>query len=359
MKHRLTEFLAAEMGFTLFAIEANMPEAYRVNEYLLTGKGDPKERLRGMYFWTWDTREVLEMILWMRRFNESGKGRIAFLGFDMQFGAVAMNNTRRFVAELEPGYSEALEAAYQGLSDYWGNADRRQAAMALPADEKSARARRAWSVVEHLEASRVSYLKKADAERVDRAIQDARVAAQAVEQAASGAGEYRDQCMAENVTWILDHVPKGSKIVLWAHNGHIARAPQGSMGSHLSKRYGAEMVVVGFAAHEGRYTAVRMKGGLADSNELMPSQPGSLEAHLHQTGRPRLILDLRKASRDAPESSWLRRPHDFRSIGALAMAGQFRPMVVPDAFDVLVYFDQTRATECFRVTAAGKPSGGG
>ena len=30
MKHRLTEFLAAEMGFTLFAIEANMPEAYRI-----------------------------------------------------------------------------------------------------------------------------------------------------------------------------------------------------------------------------------------------------------------------------------------------------------------------------------------
>ena len=166
--------------------------------------------------------------------------------------------------------------------------------------------------------------------------------------------------MAENVTWILDHAPKGSKIVLWAHNGHIARAPQGSMGSHLSKRYGAEMVVVGFAAHEGRYTAVRMGRGLADSNELTPSTPGSLESRLHRTGLPRLILDLRKASRDAAESSWLRRPHAFRSIGALAMdQHQFSALVVPDAFDVLVYFDQTRATECFRVTAAGKPSGGG
>ena len=42
MKHRLTEFLAAEMGFTLFVIEANMPEAYRINEYVLTGKGQPE-----------------------------------------------------------------------------------------------------------------------------------------------------------------------------------------------------------------------------------------------------------------------------------------------------------------------------
>jgi erythromycin esterase len=29
MKHRILEFLANEMGFTIFSIEANMPEAYR------------------------------------------------------------------------------------------------------------------------------------------------------------------------------------------------------------------------------------------------------------------------------------------------------------------------------------------
>jgi erythromycin esterase len=83
LKHRLLEFLATEMGFTIFSIEANMPEAYRLNDYVLTGTGDPKQLLRGMYFWTWDTEEVLDMILWMRRFNESGKGRVEFTGFDM------------------------------------------------------------------------------------------------------------------------------------------------------------------------------------------------------------------------------------------------------------------------------------
>ena len=47
MKHRLTEFLASEMGFTHFAIEANMPEAFRVNEYVLSGRATPKELLAG------------------------------------------------------------------------------------------------------------------------------------------------------------------------------------------------------------------------------------------------------------------------------------------------------------------------
>ena len=54
LKHRMLEFLATEMGFTIFSIEANMPEAYRLNEYVLTGKGDPKQLLKGMYFWTWN-----------------------------------------------------------------------------------------------------------------------------------------------------------------------------------------------------------------------------------------------------------------------------------------------------------------
>ena len=56
LKHRMLEFLVTEMGFTVFGIEATMPEAFDVNEFVLTGKGDPARALAGMYFWTWDTR---------------------------------------------------------------------------------------------------------------------------------------------------------------------------------------------------------------------------------------------------------------------------------------------------------------
>lgn len=86
LKHRMLEFLATWMVFTIFSIEANMPEAYRLNDYVPNAKGDPAQLLKGMYFWTWDTKEVLEMIQRMREFNQSGKGRIEFTGFDMIIG---------------------------------------------------------------------------------------------------------------------------------------------------------------------------------------------------------------------------------------------------------------------------------
>jgi erythromycin esterase-like protein len=126
------------------------------------------------------------------------------------------------------------------------------------------------------------------------------------------------------------------------------------MGAHLAERYGNDQVIVGFASHAGRYTAIQPGLGLVTSNALTRSAPGSLEWRLHEAGLPRSILDLRRASKAVPESAWLRRPHELRSIGAVAIDRQFFPIVVPDAYDMLIYFDQTHASECFR--ARGAPS---
>jgi erythromycin esterase-like protein len=117
MKHRIVEFLASEMGFRLFSIEANMPESYKVDEFVSGGTGDENALIRGMYFWTWSTDEVADMVRWMRAFNETnrgqaGKGQIAFTGFDMQFPAVAGGIATGFLAQhdaaLEPSAREWL-----------------------------------------------------------------------------------------------------------------------------------------------------------------------------------------------------------------------------------------------------------
>ena len=86
LKHRMLEFLVTEMGFTVFGIEATMPEAFDVNEFVLNGKGDPAGALAGLYFWTWDTEEVLDMIRWMRNYNADPhhEKKVKFYGFDAQ-----------------------------------------------------------------------------------------------------------------------------------------------------------------------------------------------------------------------------------------------------------------------------------
>jgi erythromycin esterase-like protein len=116
MKHRLLEFLVKEMGFTIFSIEANLPEAFRVDDYVARGEGDPRALIRGMYFWTWSTEEVREMVEWMRRHNADPANRkrgyqVRFTGFDVQTPDVAAEIVRVFVEKNDPAYTPVVREA--------------------------------------------------------------------------------------------------------------------------------------------------------------------------------------------------------------------------------------------------------
>jgi erythromycin esterase len=343
MKHRLTEFLANEMGFSIFSIEANMPESYRMNDYVLTGRGDPREILRGMYFWTWQTEEVLAMVQWMREFNAGGRGRIQFTGFDMQTWTVAGQIVRSFVEGAEPEYVRTVDEAWAQIRDT-------QSLTATSANlaRITAAAKAAESVRVHLEENAKRYLDRFTPAEVEWAVQNARVVEQTARRPIGGS-THRDEMMATNTKWILDQNP-GAKAVLWAHNYHVSRQP-GSQGSYLAKWYGADYVVLGFGFHEGRYTAVTsLPGGgygVLTSHQATPSFPGSVEYVFHATGMPRFILDWRKAKAENA-GAWLLTEMEFREIGSVQTDGfALRGSLTTD-YDALIFFDSTTASELLR-----------
>jgi len=351
MKHRLTRYLATQHGFTVFAIEANMPEARRLNEYVLTGRGDPAALLSGMYFWTWDTREVLDLIEWMRAYNASGAGRMEFWGFDLQTPDVAVDSVRAFVTRVEPAFLPALDSAYQGVRTVIQ--DRKQGWTMTPA------AAGPWhdgahKVRQYLEANQRRYAAAdKDTMEVAWAVQYARIVEQGADMArsANGGSASRDSSMAVNVGWMLQHLPPSTKAVLWAHNGHVQRAT-GWMGANLATTYGPAFRNVGFAFGDGDYTAIGPRGLTSYPAESPPA--GSVEAALRATGLPRLALDL-GAAKATPDGAWLAAPHDFRNIGAVAQERAFMPTPVAARYDLLIYLDHTTPTQ---LTPGGQRSGG-
>ena len=344
MKHRIVRFLAEEMDFTVFAIEANMPEAREVNRYVLTGEGDPRKALSGLYFWTWDTGEVLAMIEWMKDYNLSGKGRMEFYGFDMQFPDVAMANVREFVGKADPDFGATLDEHYGRVKEIYQSMravrDRSKIDFAKWHDAAEA-------VYTHLKTRRDEYAESIDALEVDWAVQDALVVLQAAE-ANMQEKRSRDKSMADNLEWILAHTPPGSKVVTWAHNGHVSKnlGTFKSMGHYLFQSHGDDMIVFGFAFHEGEYTAVGKNG--INVYGTSPSEPGSVEWFLKSSGIPQMVLDLREASQGAKGSEWLFQRLDFRSIGAMALDYAFSPRKVTEEFDALIYFEKTTPSDCFR-----------
>ncbi len=284
-----------------------------------------------MYFWTWNTQEVLDMVLWMREFNASGKGRIQFQGFDPQYSSVAANNVLTFLEKAEPGYVSQADRIFGDVIQ----AERSRTQVADPARIAAA----AKSVFDHLSAKRGEYVQRFPAKDVDWIIQNSNIVLQIANTIARISS--RDAGMAENVTWILDHAPAGSKIVLWSHNFHASKSP-GLMGSFLDERYGDQQVVLGFAFGTGRYNAVGSQG-LRDY-DAGPVVPGSVESLLAAVGKPRFVLDLRNVD-NAAAASWFNEQHGFRALGSGVMRCPFQQTVTGALYDGLIWFSQTSPSE--------------
>jgi erythromycin esterase len=345
MKHRLVEFLSTKMDFTIFAIEANMPEAYKLNDYVLNGNGDPKSLLKGMYFWTWNTQEVLNMITWMRKFNESRKGIVQFTGFDMQFETVAIDNISKFAEK----HDKLLKSKMDSISGLFGKLNHQGLRDVKNRDEVIILKNICEKVLSYVTEKKINISRVIGNSDYNWLVQNANILVQCVELALRSSQGYgfRDECMAKNISWILDNNPN-AKIILWAHNGHIEKQ-KGSMGGHLSEKYGDKYYNIGFLSNSGTYTAYN-SSGLSLNNILAEGKPGSFEYSFHKTGIPTFFFDFGKVKAKEPTSKWLTYSLNYRSIGALAIEYQFSEAKISNLFNSIIYIDSTKASDCFNIS---------
>ena len=341
MKHRLTEYFANNNGNTVFAIEANMPESARINDYVQGGPGNVHELVDGLYFWTWNTKEVLALIEWMRNFNMSGKGHIEFSGFDMQADSIAAENVTSFLRKNNPQYAKVVSEKYGTIRRRIATAEMQQS----QGDPSfTASINDAVDILDHMRNA--NYHTKASQKEIDWAVQNANIVLQAAQNGLTGlyySPSYRDSCMAVNIKWIKDHTASGTKLILWAHNGHIAKRDSWMMGNYLNKLYGKQYCAVGFKFHDGSYTAWS-NGSVNPNNYAVPSYPGTLDWILHSLNMPRFILNLQVASTTDPQSNWLYQPLETKDISAMA-TDEYIIGRVANEFDAIVFFDHTTPSE--------------
>jgi len=156
----------------------------------------------------------------------------------------------------------------------------------------------------------------------------------------------RDSSLAANVEWILQQLPNGSKIVLWDHNERIARTG-GAMGEWLAKRFGGDLVAIGFATNQGQCTTTKSTSADLEATEIQPGPEGSFEAIAQASGIPRFLLDLRQVPPGSPLAARLARGLTMRSIGPATPKQEFWPAAVARQFDVIAWVAKTQATRPF------------
>jgi erythromycin esterase len=341
LKHRLFHFLVEQMGFNVFALEANLPEARFLNSYVLGGNEDARKALDGLYSWPWKTEEVLELVEWMRAYNAdpAHPKKVKFYGFDMQIPNMAAANVILYLQQADPKFAGK---AVDLLSKVPITESERNAfAGSIEAPKVL---EQILEIISHLDTLPQSQPGWNETRR------DARILEQSARMMMAGERSIlvRDEAMAENVQWILDQEGPEAKIMLWAHNGHVRTTMEENrmwMGSHLRKRYGNSLISMGFVFHQGSFRA--MAPDQTPHTFIVPPAPlDSLDSVLAETKQTLFAIDLRKAIK--PEiAGWFHAPQKAREIGAgysEDMAFWMLEQPPAEAFDILLFVEKTTPT---------------
>jgi len=357
-KHRLLEFLVKEMDFQVFAIEASYPACLKINDYVLHGKGNRDEVLAGQGFWTWNTEEVAAMIDWMKDYNSSlpDENKIKFLGYDIQNIGLAIELITSFIEKADPDYLPAAEKAFEIFKD----GRERMRWPEKPEEEKEANKSKLRDLIGFLSFNHIRFQRTNTEKEIELALQHARVLLQLYnayslertpEAREKGRFLNRDYYMAENIQHLISREKPGTKVVVWAHNGHIFKGDEFATGSYLNEIYGDQYYALGFVFNQGSFQAINgnresERRGLVDFT-FGPSPEGYLGWIFKKAGIGDLYIDFRTADKSHEAvSAFLNATIPMRSLGSMYSEKwpakyYSRPTVLGTYYDGMIFIDST------------------
>src|SRR5687768_5632313 len=116
----ITRRLIQEHGFTAVAVEADWPDAYRVNRYV-RGTSDDAESVEALANfqrfppWMWRNADVLDFIGWLRAHNDTLGQEIAqvgFYGLDLYSLNTSMAAVLSYLDKVDPEGAQRARSRY-------------------------------------------------------------------------------------------------------------------------------------------------------------------------------------------------------------------------------------------------------
>ncbi len=376
---RITRRLIEEKGFSAVAIEGDWPDAERVNRFV-RGRSEDAEAVQALSgfqrfpAWMWRNADVLDFVGWLLQHNDglsSGARKIGFYGLDLYSLHASMGAVLEYLGRVDPEAARRARYRY-GCFDHFGE------------DAQTYGYRAGFGLSESCETEVIRQLVELRSKAAEYARRDGRIALDeffSAEQNArlvQNAERYyremfrgrvsswnlRDAHMVETAEALARHlesVGERPKIVIWAHNSHLGDARATEMGERgewnigqlLREKHGREVFSVGFTTDTGTVTAASEWDGPAERKRVRPALPGSYETLFHALDLPRFLLTLNE---DVRLRETLAEPRLERAIGVIYLPESERVSHyffarLPDQFDAVLHFDQTRAVEPLEVNS--------
>jgi erythromycin esterase-like protein len=370
---QITKRLIKEKGFTAVAVEADWPDAYRVNRYVRGDSADEDavEALGGFKrfpSWMWRNADVLDFVGWLRAHNDDlppGATKVGFYGLDLYSLHASIEAVLTYLDTVDPEAASRARARY-ACFDHFGKDEQAYGyATGLGLSESCEEEVVSQLVDLHYRAAayarrdgRVSGDDYFYAEQNARLIINAERYYRSMFRGGVSSWNLRDLYMAETleslITYLGDHKMQ-PKIVVWEHNSHLGdaratymhRAGELNVGQLVRQRHGSDAVLIGQTTYEGTVTAASNWGHPAERKRVRRALPISYETLFHDAKLPRFLLSLRD---DDHVKRALHGPLLERAIGVIyrpetERASHYFDARLSDQFDAVLHFDETRAVE--------------
>lgn len=370
---KITQRLIREKGFTAVAVEADWPDAYRVNRYV-RGVGEDatgNEALAGFKrfpVWMWRNTDVLHFVEWLRAHNLSldpQAQQTGFYGLDLYSLHASIEAVINYLDKVDPEAAKRARYRYSCF-DHYGEDTQAYGYAAGFRLSKTCEDEVVNQLIE-LQQHTAEYISRDGQVAEDEffyAEQNARLAKNAeayYRTMFSGrvdSWNLRDRHMAEMLDALIAHLDQwhgGAKVVVWEHNSHVGDARATSMGHEgelnvgqlVRERYARDAVLVGFSTYTGTVTAASDWDAPFERKWVRPALKGSYEALSHESGLKNFLLIFQNESNVVKA---LREPRLERAIGVIYLpqterASHYFHARLPEQFDVTIHFDETRAVE--------------
>jgi erythromycin esterase-like protein len=367
----LTKALMTHKGFNVIAVEADWPDAYRVNRWVQHASREPDAETALDDFtrfprWMWRNRDVVDFLEWLHSHNGSrpARARTGFYGLDLYSLHASIDAVLTYLRKVDPAGAERARYRYGCFEDF--GEDTQSYGYAASTGLSSSCEDEVVAQLVELRRRAADYANRdgriaADeyffAEQNARLVRNAEEYYRAMFGSRSLSWNLRDTHMMESLEALLAHVRQTSgeaRAVIWAHNSHLgdARATymgdseQLNLGQLVREKHGQQARLIGFTTHAGTVTAASNWDEPAQRKRVRPSLPDSYERLFHEVDVPQFLLLL-----DDPETRpILATPRLERAIGVIyrpdtERISHYFKARLPEQFDAVLHIDETHALE--------------
>lgn len=355
IKTRMIKFLHQNMGFNVVAFESGFFGGLYVDDRRATFTADQS---MNYIFSIWHTNEVYELFRYIRE-TQSTSQPIRLIGFDTQISSSYYAFIGSYIDAIpdEAGFdSQTRDDAKRLLNVYRASIEQYSSQNCFSTDSTACDDIRAEMAINRDGLNSVT-ARLGTIDMPSRRIKELYIIVSAATgqidhltaaRAPRFTGEVRDLNMAKVFTSVKTDLFPDDKIVIWAHNRHIANEqsetllengnfgfPDVPMGFHLKQTYGDDLFTIGLYMLRGEVTDNSRR-----SIAVITPRNNSLEAIAHAPRLAALYIDTRKTQSRESGNDFI-----FERISAYYWGGSYGnySMIPSDQFDGIIVIDQSSA----------------